>query len=85
VLPYYTDTGLFTGVSSPLIPLLEAEHVAGAIVAAIRRNRIFVYLPGWMRVTPLLRGLLPTRWFDTIGGDWLGVYRSMTTFKGRAR
>lgn len=85
VLPYYTNTGLFAGVHSPLIPLLEPEQVARAIVAAIRRDRILVYLPRWMRVTPLLRGLLPARWFDRIGGDWIGVYRSMTTFTGRPR
>ncbi|MGK2934326.1 MAG: SDR family oxidoreductase [Gemmatimonadaceae bacterium] len=85
VLPYYTNTGLFAGVHSPLIPLLDPDHVARAIVAAIRRDRIFVYLPRWMRVTPLLRGLLPARWFDTIGGDWIGVYRSMKTFTGRPR
>lgn len=85
VLPYYTNTGLFAGVHTPLIPLLEPEHVARAIVAAIRRDRIFVYLPRWMRVTPFLRGLLPARWFDKIGGDWIGVYRSMTTFTGRQR
>lgn len=85
VLPYYTNTGLFAGVHSPLIPLLEPEHVARAIVAAIRRDRIFLYLPRWMRVTPLLRGLLPARWFDKMGGDWIGVYRSMTTFTGRQR
>ena len=85
VLPYYTNTGLFAGVHSPLIPLLEPEDVARAIVAAIRRDRIFLYLPRWMRVTPFLRGLLPARWFDKIGGDWIGVYRSMTTFTGRQR
>lgn len=83
VLPYYTDTGLFEGVHSPFIPLLKPESVARAIVSAIRSDRILVYVPWWIRVTSLLRGLLPARWFDTVGGDWVGVYRSMTTFKGR--
>lgn len=83
VMPYYTDTGMFAGVRSRVIPILKPEYVAREIVSAIRKNRIFLYLPRWMRLVPLLRGLLPTRWFDTIGGEWVGVYHSMSTFTGR--
>lgn len=83
VMPYYTDTGMFAGVRSRVIPILKPEYVAREIVSAVRKNGIFLYLPRWMRLIPLLRGLLPTRWFDTIGGEWVGVYHSMSTFTGR--
>ena len=84
VMPYYIDTGMFAGVRSRVIPILKPDYVAREIVAAVKQDRIFLRLPRIMNLVPLLRGLLPTRWFDRIGGDWLGVYRSMKTFKGRA-
>lgn len=84
VMPYYIDTGMFAGVRSPLIPILKPEPVVEQIVAAIKADKIFLRLPRALNLVPLLRGLLPTRWFDRIGGEWLGVYRSMKTFKGRA-
>jgi all-trans-retinol dehydrogenase (NAD+) len=85
VMPYYTNTGMFAGVRSRVIPILEPEYVAQQIVSAIRRNRILVHLPTWFRLVRLLQGLLPTRWFDTVAGEWFGIYHSMSTFTGRAR
>lgn len=83
VAPYYIDTGMFAGVRSPLIPILKPEYVAREIVSAIRRDRIFLRLPRSLNLLPLVRGLLPARWFDKVGGEWAGVYRSMSTFRGR--
>jgi all-trans-retinol dehydrogenase (NAD+) len=83
VTPYYIDTGMFAGVRSPLLPLLKPESVARKIVDAIEKDKIFLRLPWLVNFLPLLRGLLPTRWFDRIVGEWLGVYRSMSTFQGR--
>jgi all-trans-retinol dehydrogenase (NAD+) len=83
VMPYYIDTGMFGGVRSRFIPILEPDAVAREIVSGVRKDRIFVRLPPWLALLPLLRGLLPTRWFDRIAGDWVGVYQSMDTFRGR--
>jgi short-subunit dehydrogenase len=83
VTPYYIDTGMFDGVRSPVIPLLEPGYVAEQIVAAIESDRIFLRLPRVLNVLPLLRGILPARWFDRVGGDLLGVYDSMNGFTGR--
>jgi len=85
VMPYYIDTGMFAGVSSPLIPILKPDHVADAIVAAVRAERIFLRLPWAINLVPPLRAILPVRWFDKLVGDWLGVYRSMDRFTGRRR
>jgi short-subunit dehydrogenase len=84
VTPYYIDTGMFAGVRSRVIPILKPQRVANAIVAAIAADRIFLRLPRLLNFVPLLRGMLPTRWFDRVGGEWLGVYHSMREFKGRA-
>lgn len=83
VAPYYTDTGMFEGVRSPVIPVLKPEYVANRIVRAIRADTVFLPLPRVVGLVPFMRGVLPRRWFDRIGGDWLGIYRSMSTFRGR--
>lgn len=83
VTPYYVDTGMFAGVRSPVLPVLKADKVARRIAEAVERDRVFLRLPRIVGAVPLLRGLLPTRAFDRIVGDWLGVYRSMREFRGR--
>lgn len=83
VAPYYVDTGMFLGVRSPWIPIVKAENLARQIVKAVRKGKIFLRSPKILNLLPLLRGLLPTRWFDRIVGDWLGIYRSMDHFEGR--
>ena len=83
VTPYYTDTGRFAGVRWPVIPSVMPGHGANQIVAAVRSDRILLRLPWLLNLVPLVRALLPARWFDKIGGEWLGVYHSMDDFKGR--
>ena len=83
VTPYYIDTGMFAGVRSPVIPILDAGDAARRIVRAIERDEVFLRMPRIVGLVPLLRGLLPVRWFDRIVGGWLGVYRSMDDFRGR--
>jgi hypothetical protein len=82
-MPYYIDTGMFAGVRSPVVPILQPARVAEAIVSAIKQDRILLRLPRVVNLLPLLRGSLPARWFDRVVGDWLGVYRSMDDFTGR--
>lgn len=83
VAPYYIDTGMFTGVRSPILPILRPAKVASRIVLAIERDRIVLRLPWIVNLVPLLQGLLPRRWFDVVVGRWLGVYESMRGFRGR--
>lgn len=84
VTPYYIDTGMFAGVRSPVLPILRTDTVARRVVRAVERDRIFVRLPRIVGLVPLLRGLLPARWFDVVVGRWFGVYESMDAFRGRA-
>ena len=83
VAPYYIDTGMFAGVRSSVIPILAPDYVANQIVEAIERDRIFLRLPRMLNFLPLLRGMMPARWFDRVVGDWIGAYRSMNGFTGR--
>lgn len=83
VTPYYINTGMFAGVRSPFIPILKAEYVADSIIAAVKSDRIFLRLPWIINLVPFLRGMLPARWFDKIGGEWMRIYHSMDKFRGR--
>ena len=83
VTPYYTTTGMFAGVQSPIIPIIEPIAVVRAVLDGIQRNAIWVRTPWIVTILPLVRGLLPTTWFDVVVGKWLGVYDTMRTFTGR--
>jgi len=84
VTPYYTSTGMFAGVTSPVIPIIEPSAVVQAILRGIERNAIWVRTPGIVNILPFVRGILPTRWFDIVIGRWFGVYDTMRTFTGRS-
>ncbi|MDO5369548.1 SDR family NAD(P)-dependent oxidoreductase [Paracoccus sp. (in: a-proteobacteria)] len=83
VTPTYIDTGMFAGAKLRLIPVLRPEAVADAILRAIRRDRIFLRLPGLVNLLPFLKGIMPTRAFDAVGGRLFGIYGSMDQFRGR--
>lgn len=83
VLPYYIHTGMFDGVRSRLIPILQPEDVARRILRAIERDAVFLHMPAIIRLLPLLRGLLPTRALDFVLNRIFGVASSMDNFRGR--
>ncbi len=85
VVPYYINTGMFSGVHSPIIPILKPLPVAKAIIRGIKKDSPFVRLPSIINFLPLLKGLLPLRLFDLFVGKWLGVYKCMDHFKGRSK
>lgn len=83
VAPYYIDTGMFRGVRSRLVPILDPEKTACRILRAIERNRDFCGIPWGFHLIRLAQGLLPTAWFDRIIGQWAGIYHTMDHFTGR--
>jgi short-subunit dehydrogenase len=83
VVPYYINTGMFAGVRSPIIPILNPAPVARAIIEGVKKDKAFVRLPGIINLLPLVKGLLPLKVFDLVVGKWFGVYKSMDHFKGR--
>src|SRR6056297_1238340 len=82
VTPYYISTGMFDGVKSKLIPIINPEKAARKIVRGVIKNKIFIRMPGIIYWLPLIKGILPARWFDFIVGKGFGVYKSMDEFKG---
>jgi short-subunit dehydrogenase len=83
VTPFYINTGMFSGVTSPIVPILDPVKAASRIIRAAERNRIWCRMPGIVYAIPLFKGILPQRWFDVIVGKWFGIYRSMEDFRGR--
>jgi hypothetical protein len=83
VTPYYINTGMFDGVTSTVIPIVDPNIAAEKIIKGIEKNKLFVRMPGIVYTLPFIKGILPTRWFDLIVGKWMGVYKSMNDFKGR--
>lgn len=82
--PSYIDTGLFEGVSPPLLtPLLDAEAISKNIIRAVEKNKIHLRSPFMVKFLPFLKGILPTPVFDIVAGKLFRVYHSMDTFKGR--
>jgi len=84
VEPSYIKTGLFAGVTPPLLtPLLEPMDIAKRIIRAVKNDKIHLREPFMVKLLPFLKGILPTRVFDLVAGKLFGVYHSMDTFKGR--
>lgn len=83
VAPYYINTGMFDGVRSRILPILNAENTARKILRAIERNKDFRGIPWGFHFIRLCQGLLPTSWFDKVVGEWIGIYLTMDHFTGR--
>lgn len=83
VCPFYVATDMFAGVNtrfSWLLPIIAPEDLVRRIVRAVHRNRRRLLMP-WFAYTVWPSRLLPVAWFDALMG-FLGVSRSMETFKG---
>ncbi len=84
VMPSYINTGMFDGVKAPLLmPLLDPESIADKILDAIEQNKKHLREPFMVKITPFIRGVLPSRVYDFVAGKLFKVYDSMTTFTGR--
>ena len=83
VTPYYINTGMFDGVQSKLIPIVEPSVAAKKIINGIENNKRFVRLPWIVYLVPLFKGILPASWFDVFVGKWIGMHHTMDDFRGR--
>lgn len=83
VTPFYINTGMFDGVRSPLVPILDQHVAAKKIIKGVKQNKIYVRMPWIVYALPFFKGILPQRWLDTVVGKWFGIYKSMQEFKGR--
>ena len=83
VAPYYINTGMFDGVKSRLFPILDPERTSRKILKAIESNTNFRGRPWSSHFIRFWQAVLPSAWFDTIMGHWVGIYTTMDHFKGR--
>ena len=83
VAPYYIATGMFAGVRSRLVPILDPEKTARPIVRAVDPNRTLRGLPWGFHLIRQVQGLLPDKLFDALVGNAMGIYRTMDHFTGR--
>ncbi len=83
VAPYYIKTGMFDGVKSRIIPILEPEYVARKVLNAIERNKSFRGIPFGYHFIRFWQAILPVRIFDWFFGEVIGIYHTMDRFTGR--
>jgi short-subunit dehydrogenase len=82
VCPSYIGTGMFKGAAAPKATnVLEPDYLAEKIVHAVERDRIYVLEPFMVKLTPLLRDLLPIALYDKLS-HLFGADTSMMHWKG---
>lgn len=84
VCPYYISTGMFSGVQSKLIPILEPGYVAERAVAAILTNAEVCILPAWTFILIAIKCVLPPPAFMLLSQAF-GINCSMDQFTGRGK
>ncbi|MFF2087048.1 SDR family oxidoreductase [Nocardia sp. NPDC058176] len=69
VLPSAVRTDLVAGVRlGGVLPTVEPERIADAVVASCRHRRTLVAVPGWMRGYKIVAALLPDRVLAAVRG-----------------
>lgn len=83
IMPFYINTGMFDGVKSKLLPILDPERTAERILRAIERQTRMLALPLPYWFIRLSQGFLPIAAFDWVMKNVFGIYDTMKDFKGR--
>jgi len=83
VMPFYIKTGMFDGVKSKLIPIMEPEKAAEKIIRAIERGKKMYALPMPLWFIRLAQGILPLALYDWTMRNVFGIYDTMKEFKGK--
>ncbi|MFZ4619826.1 MAG: SDR family oxidoreductase, partial [Bacteroidota bacterium] len=78
VTPYYISTGMFDGVKSSIfVPINKPEPAVRKIINGIEKDKLHVRMPLIVYTLQLFKGILPTRAFDLIVGNFLKIYKTM--------
>ncbi len=85
VAPYYINTGMFNGVKSSIIPILNPKYVARKVIKAIEKNVNFIGIPFGFHFIRFWQWILPTKLFDIFFGEVFGIYHTMDKFTGRKK
>ncbi len=83
VMPGYIGTEMFSGVTPPrFMPLLDPDKITDKIIRFVEKNKTTLKAPNLVKITTLVRGLLPQFLYDWAADKIFHVYSSMDTFKG---
>jgi all-trans-retinol dehydrogenase (NAD+) len=85
VCPYYINTGMFDGVKSKLIPLLETDYVTDKMLEAILTNQQVLMLPRLMYIVAVMSRLFPIRVLSYIANELFETNQAMNSFSGRKK
>ena len=82
VCPSYIATGMFEGAkAAKLTKMLQPSDLARKVVEAIKQNDVFVYEPWLVKLTPMLKSVLPVKVSDLLS-DVFGATSSMSDWRG---
>jgi NAD(P)-dependent dehydrogenase (short-subunit alcohol dehydrogenase family) len=83
--PSYISTGMFEGARGPLMtPLMTPHSATAAAWRGMLRGTPLVMRPWTVKLSMMLRGVLPTSAWDFLARNVFKVYSSMDEFTGRA-
>ncbi|XP_077990489.1 epidermal retinol dehydrogenase 2-like [Glandiceps talaboti] len=84
VQPYWINTGMFDGVDTGMIPILEPHYVADKIVHAVQNNQSVLCLPRSVYVFHFVHSWMPTKaWMFLM--KHIGLYTAMDNYVGRQK
>ena len=83
IMPFYISTGMFDGVRSKLLPILEPEKTSEKIIKAIESDTKMLAMPLPYWFIRFSQGILPLPAFDWVMRNVFGIYDTMKDFKGR--
>ena len=82
--PSYISTGMFDGARGPLLtPLMTPDDAVDRAWRATTAGRPQLIAPATAQLGKVLRGILPVRAWDFVGGKVFGIYSTMDKFTGR--
>tara|TARA_R110002126_G_scaffold277560_3_gene423575 strand:- start:14599 stop:15405 length:807 start_codon:yes stop_codon:yes gene_type:complete len=86
IMPYYINTGMFDGVKSSKIKILDPEKTSLTIIKAIEKNKKMITIPGYLyRFVKIGQATMSINFFDWFAGTALGIYKTMDAFTGRKK
>lgn len=85
IMPFFISTGMFDGVKSKVLPILDPEKTAEKIMQAIEKHKglYAIPLPYWF--IRLTQGILPYKIYNWVMRDVFGIYDTMNGFVGRTK
>ena len=83
IMPFYISTGMFDGVRSKLLPILEPEKTSERIIKAIENDTKMLAMPLPYWFIRFSQGILPLPAFGWVMRNVFGIYDTMKDFKGR--